>query len=95
MDLLSVLLAVCCLYHLVCSAVPRAFVVGRGYTMLTYELLAAVPWLVMGKIKIILYQRQEDVSELCGMLILLREQGQKLNQDASNTKAAIQGNSFP
>ena len=69
MDVLSVLLAVCCLYHLVCSAVPRAFVVGRGYTMLTYEMLAVVPWLVMIKIKTILDQRQEDVSELCGTLV--------------------------
>lgn len=95
MNLLSMLVALYCLYRLVSSAVPRAFSVGRGFAMLTYGVLCAVPWLVMLKIKVILFNRQEDTIQLCGMLLSFSEQFHKLQEDASNTQAAIKGNSFP
>lgn len=95
MDLLSVFLAVCCLCRLVCSAVPRAFAVGQGYMMLTSEVLCAVPWLVLLRVKILFVHRQEDSSQIRGVLMSFREQVHKLNKDGSNIQAAVTGNAFP
>lgn len=95
MDLLSVFFALCCLGHLVCSAVPRTFAVGQGYLMLAYEVLCAIPWLLVLHVRILFCDRQDDRSQVRGILTSFREQGQKLNQDVGNTKAAIQGISFP
>lgn len=93
MGVISFFCALYCLCELVCSAVSRTLSGGYGAVMLTYGVLRAITLMPVLLVRM-LFGNPDYADQAHDLITSLGKQVQRFYTNASNSQAAITGNSF-